>query len=388
MGIKEDIENLIGRGSVPRQFRHIKRDNKYTHISGSKKEYGEGDFGAPVPFRVGANIAGNLSQQPLKGGVQASSTGDAALFQGLAPDLSRDDKAKGNRARRILGGKIFDADVGLTGSTTLILHLVADDLYDLYSSGSQITGAWSDKSGQGNDVFVHPTISGTRPTFDDAYYQSHDDLSAEDILERGSIHFNMNPTVTDRRKFFVIDDISDSHDLGTMANKMLYIVARAEEGSDEFDSEGGVPSGASYNHRMPGNIGGTNVTGNIEKFNDIFVVGMRNYAGHLMSFRAANRDGIVDFITGSIPSPSGSTPGRHIDVITSAQGGHPDFFIDAFTPNGGRDLKSVDLFELMIFSGSQPHSDKQMDKVLESLRRKYFPVLRSKISSSLTDGMS
>ena len=357
------------------------------NISGSKKDYGEGDFGVPVPFRVGANIVGNLSQQPLKGGVQASSTGDAALFQGLAPDLSRDDKAKGNRARRILGGKIFDADVGLTGSTTLILHLVADDLYDLYSSGSQITGAWSDKSGQGNDVFVHPTISGTRPTFDDAYYQSHDDLSAEDILERGSIHFNMNPTVTDRRKFFVIDDISDSHDLGTMANKMLYIVARAEEGSDEFDSEGGVPSGASYNHRMPGNIGGTNVTGNIEKFNDIFVVAMRNYANAPMAFRAANRDGIINFITGSIPSPSGPSPVQNI-TVSGAEGGHPDFFIDAFTPNGGRDLRSVDLFELMIFSGSQPHSDKQMDKVLESLRRKYFPVLRSKISSSLTDGMS
>jgi len=383
LGIKEDIENLIGRGSVPRQFRHIKRDNKYTHISGSKKEYGEGDFGAPVPFRVGANIAGNLSQQPLKGGVQASSTGDAALFQGLAPDLSRDDKPKGNRARRILGGKIFDTDVGLTGSTTLILHLVADDLYDLYSSGSQITGTWSDKSGQGNDVFVHPTISGTRPTFDDAYYQSHDDLAAEDILERGSIHFNMNPTVADRRKFFVIDDISDSHDLGTMANKMLYIVARAEEGSDEFDSEGGIPAAASFNHRMPGNIGGTNVTGNIERFNDIFVVGMKNYAGQQVAFRAASRDGIVEFLTGSIPNPAGGG-----SVPMFVQGGHPDFFIDAFTPNGGRDLRSVDLFELMIFSGSQPHSDKQMDKVLESLRRKYFPVLRSKISSSLTDGMS
>ena len=88
-----------------------------------------------------------------------------------------------------------------------------------------------------------------------------------------------------------------------------------------------------------------------------------------------------------MPSPSGSDVGRHIN-ISGAEGGHPDFFIDAFTPNGGRDLKSVDLFELMIFSGSQPHSDRQMDKVLESLRRKYFPVLRSKISSSITDGAS
>ena len=208
----------------------------------------------------------------------------------------------------------------------MILHLVADDLYDLYGSGSQITGAWSDKSGQGNDVFPHPTISGTRPTFDDVFYHSHDNLGAEDILEKGSIHFNMNPTVTDRRKFFVIDDISDSHDLGTMANRMLYIVARAEEGSDEFDSEGGVPSGASYNHRMPGNIGGTNVTGNVEKFNDIFVVGMRNYANAPMAFRAANRDGIVNFITGSMPSPSGSDVGRHIN-ISGAEGGHPDFLL-------------------------------------------------------------
>ena len=201
----------------------------------------------------------------------------------------------------------------------------------------------------------------------------------------------MNPTVADRRKFFVIDDISDSHDLGTMANKMLYIVVRAEEGSDEFDSEGGVPSGASYNHRMPGNIGGTNVTGNIERFNDIFVVGMKNYAGQQVAFRAASRDGIVEFLTGSIPNPAGGG-----SVPMFVQGGHPDFYIDAFIgagsgageKAGGRDLRSVDLFELMIFSGSQPHSDKQMDKVLESLRRKYFPVLRSKISSSLTDGLS
>ena len=387
MGIKEDIENLIGKGNVPRQFRHIKRDNKYTHISGSKKDYGDGDFGIPVPFKVGANIVGNLSQQPSKTGVQASNTNAEALFQGKDVGTGKNER-KPNRARRILGGKVFDIDVGLTGSTTLILHLVADDLYDLYGSGSQVTGAWADKSGQGNDVFPHAVISGSRPTFDDVFYQAHDDLGAEDILEKGSIHFNMNPTVTDRRKFFVIDDISDSHDLGTMANRMLYIVARAEEGSDEFDSEGGVPSGASYNHRMPGNIGGTNVTGNVEKFNDVFVVGMRNYANAPMAFRAASRDGIVNFITGSIPSPSGSSPtDRHINV-SGAEGGHPDFFIDAFTPSGGRDLKSVDLFELMIFSGSQPHSDRQMDKVLESLRRKYFPVLRSKISSSATDGMS
>lgn len=378
MGIKEDIENLIGKGSVPRQFRHIKRDNKYTHISGSKKEYGEGDFGAPVPFRVGANIAGNLSQQPLKGGVQASSTGDAALFQGIGPDLSRDDRPKGNRSRRILGGPPNEALGIITGSSTLILHLVADDLYDTYSSGSQVTGTWEDRSDQNNHVSVQPTISGTRPSFDDVFYKPHD--HAEDLVEKGSIHFNMNPTQADRRKFFVIDDISDSHQLGSMANKMLYVVLRAEEGTDEFDTETGHLKGASYNHRMPGNIGGLNASGNLEPFEDLFVVGMRNYASTPMAFRAAGKAGITNFITGSVPLGAGQ------QAVTGAAGGHEDFYIDTYT--AGRDLRSVDLLELMIFSGSLPHSDGQMDKILESLRRKYFPALRGKISSSVTDGTS
>ena len=35
-----------------------------------------------MPFKVGANIAGNLSQQPSKTGVQASNTNAEALFQG------------------------------------------------------------------------------------------------------------------------------------------------------------------------------------------------------------------------------------------------------------------------------------------------------------------
>ena len=169
MGLKEDIENLIGKGNVPRQFRHIKRDNNYTHISGSKKDYGDGDFGVPVPFRVGANIAGNLAQQPLKGGVQASSTGAEALFRGITPDTGRDDKPKGNRSRRVLGGPINDISIGPTGSTTLILHLVADDLYETYASGSQITGTWEDRSEQNNHVTVQPTVSGTRPSFDDVF---------------------------------------------------------------------------------------------------------------------------------------------------------------------------------------------------------------------------
>jgi hypothetical protein len=378
LGIKEDIENLIGRGSVPRQFRHIRRDNKYTHISGSKKEYGEGDFGAPVPFRVGANIAGNLSQQPLKGGVQASSTGDAALFSGLGPDLSRDDRAQGNRSRRVLGGPPNEALGIITGSSTLILHLVADDLYDTYSSGSQITGTWEDRSDQNNHVSVQPTVSGTRPSFDDLFYKPHDDV--DDLVEKGSIHFNMNPTQADRRKFFVIDDISDSHQLGSMANKMLYLVLRADEGTDEFDTEGGHPAGASYNHRMPGNIGALNATGTFSPFEDLFVVGMRNYTNEPMAFRAAGKTGILNFITGSVPLGLGQT------VISGAEGGHEDFYIDTYT--AGRDIKSIDLLELMMFSGSVSHSDGQMDKVLESLRRKYFPALRAKISSSATDGTS
>jgi hypothetical protein len=378
LGLKEDIENLIGKGSVPRQFRHIKRDNNYTHISGSKKDYGDGDFGVPVPFRVGANIAGNLAQQPLKGGVQASSTGAEALFRGITPDTGRDDKPKGNRSRRVLGGPINDISIGPTGSTTLILHLVADDLYETYASGSQITGTWEDRSEQNNHVTVQPTVSGTRPSFDDVFYEPHDD--AEDLVEKGSIHFNMNPTQADRRKFFVIDDISDSHQLGSMANKMLYLVLRADEGTDEFDTEGGHPAGASYNHRMPGNIGGLNATGTFSPFEDLFVVGMRNYANSPMAFRAAGKAGIFNFITGSVPLGLGQT------IVSGTEGGHDDFYIDTYT--AGRDIKSVDLLELMMFSGSQPHSDGQMDKVLETLRRKYFPALRQKISSSATDGTS
>ena len=99
-----------------------------------------------------------------------------------------------------------------------------------------------------------------------------------------------------------------------------------------------------------------------------------------MAFRAAGKAGIFNFITGSVPLGLGQT------IVSGTEGGHDDFYIDTYT--AGRDIKSVDLLELMMFSGSQPHSDGQMDKVLETLRRKYFPALRQKISSSATDGTS
>ena len=99
-----------------------------------------------------------------------------------------------------------------------------------------------------------------------------------------------------------------------------------------------------------------------------------------MAFRAAGKAGIFNFITGSVPLGLGQT------VISGAEGGHEDFYIDTYT--AGRDIKSIDLLELMMFSGSLSHSDGQMDKILESLRRKYFPALRAKISSSATDGTS
>ena len=149
--------------------------------------------------------------------------------------------------------------------------LVADGLYLTYASGSQITGTCEDRSEQNNHVTVQPTVSGTRPSFDDVFYKPHDD--ADDLVEKGSIHFNMNPTLSDRRKFFVIDDISDSHQLGSMANKMLYLVLRADEGTDEMDTAAGHPAGASYNHRMPGNIGALNAIGTFSTFEELLVVG-------------------------------------------------------------------------------------------------------------------
>ena len=99
---------------------------------------------------------------------------------------------------------------------------------------------------------------------------------------------------------------------------------------------------------MPGNIGGLNATGNLEPFEDLFVVGMRNYASTPMAFRAAGKAGITNFITGSVPL------GTAQQAVTGAAGGHEDFYIDTYT--AGRDLRSVDLLELMILIFTKNHA--------------------------------
>ena len=150
---------------------------------------------AVFPFRVTDRQSGNLSQAPLS----------ASSYVSLGGEPNKDiTEARRNPVYRILGGPLP------TGS--LVLHLVAEDLFPNYDHNASVTGGWTDRSSAGHILTADPiaefpgTATGTKPI-----YRNDSPKEYSNVKFMGA------------QSYFAVE-VADDHALATMTNKVIYIV--------------------------------------------------------------------------------------------------------------------------------------------------------------------
>jgi hypothetical protein len=245
---------LIASASLPTFLGEFDGTHDIKRISNVKTIYKEDSCGV-VPFRVTDRQSGNLSQAPLS----------ASSYVLLGGEPNKDiTEARRNPVYRILGGPLP------TGS--LVLHLVAEDLFPSYDHNASVTGGWTDRSSAGHILTADPiaefpgTATGTKPI-----YRNDSPKEYSNVKFMGA------------QSYFAVE-VADDHALATMTNKVIYIVFNA-------DANNGTPT--------PGNQFTIKTDSSAHTTGVLTVFAARNISGDIDIKKMTTYDTATDIKTGS-----------------------------------------------------------------------------------------
>ena len=306
------FNSLITNSSLPTFLGEFDGTHDIKRISNIKTIYKEDSCGV-VPFRVTDRQSGNLSQAPLS----------ASSYVLLGGEPNKDiTEARRNPVYRILGGPL--------PTESLVLHLVAEDLFPDYSHEASITGSWTDRSSAGNNLSPDPiaefpgTATGTKPI-----YRNNSPKEYSNVKFMGGY------------SYFAIE-VADDHALATMTNKLVYIVFNADANSSTS---------------TPGNQFTVKTDSSAQTTGALTVFAARNISGDIDIKKMTTYDTATDIKDGS--------------VITPATGDDFGITSDNVASNSLQNEQMAELF-IYDFSSGTAHTDEEMKINMNRLFCKYL----------------
>jgi|TARA_R110000824_G_scaffold182153_2_gene363008 hypothetical protein len=264
------FNSLIASASLPTFLGEFDGTHDIKRISNVKTIYKEDSCGV-VPFRVTDRQSGNLSQAPLS----------ASSYVLLGGEPNKDiTEARRNPVYRILGGPLP------TGS--LVLHLVAEDLFPNYDHNASVTGGWTDRSSAGHILTADPiaefpgTATGTKPI-----YRNDSPKEYSNVKFMGA------------QSYFAVE-VADDHALATMTNKIVYIIFNAA---------------ANNGTSTPGNQFTVKTDASAQTTGALTVFAARNISGNIDIKKMTTYDTATDIKTGS--EATGDDFGITADTVAS-----------------------------------------------------------------------
>mgnify|MGYP003124101740 CR=1 FL=1 len=303
------FNSLITNKSLPSFFGEVDGVHDIKRISNVKTIYKEDSCGV-VPFRVTDRQSGNLAQAPL--------SASSYVLIGGEPNNGVGEERR-NPVYRILGGPMP------TGS--LVLNLIAEDLFIHYDHNATVTGSWADRSSAGNNLSPDPitefpgTATGTKPI-----YRNNSPKEYSNVKFMGGY------------SYFAIE-VADDHALATMTNKVVYVVFNADANNGTY---------------TPGNQFTIKTDSSAQTTGQLTVFAARNINGNIDIKKMTDYDTAVDIKSGS--EATGDDFGITADnVVTDS-------------------LQNEMLAEILIydFSSGTAHTDAEMKNNMNRLFCKYL----------------
>jgi hypothetical protein len=173
-----------------------------------------------------------------------------------------------------------------TGS--LVLHLVAEDLFPNYDHNASVTGGWTDRSSAGHILTADPiaefpgTATGTKPI-----YRNDSPKEYSNVKFMGA------------QSYFAVE-VADDHALATMTNKIVYIIFNAA---------------ANNGTSTPGNQFTVKTDASAQTTGALTVFAARNISGDIDIKKMTTYDTATDIKTGS--EATGDDFGITADTVAS-----------------------------------------------------------------------